>query len=517
MNAPTLWDVADEGGVATVAPASEPEDADGRSSLSLRDYQVQAVEGLRENIRAGIKNQILSASTGSGKTEVACFLLAENHRKGKRAIFVADRTNLVEQTSARLDRYGIPHGVIQADHWRRRPWERIFVASGLTLGRRGWPDTDLIIVDEAHALQKTTTDRIGRRDVVTIGLTATPFTRGLGQHYDAVVTVTTTNKLIADGYLTGFDVWAASEPNMSGAKLNRFGEWEEGETAKRAMPIIGDCVAEYLRHGDGKKFLAFGVNIAHCEEMQRQFLAAGVPCELYTHNVVPEHRALCMEEFKKPDTYLRGMITVSALAKGTDVPDVEVIIMARPLRNSLAEHIQILGRGLRPSPGKKTCRVLDHAGNMVRFWDRMQEFFEHGASELDDGKRKEKAPAAKKGKEPYKCPKCARVHEPRPACPACGHVYPKRQSEVSHAAGELRQLSGGPTATPDQKQEIYSQLLYIAQDRGYKSGWVAHKYRERFGVWPRTMKDVPAPPSRQLLGWLRSRQIAQSRQKEARS
>jgi hypothetical protein len=67
-----------------------------------------------------------------------------------------------------------------------------------------------------------------------------------------------------------------------------------------------------------------------------------------------------VEEFRKPDSYIRGLISVAALSKGFDVSDCGVIIMARPLRSSLSEHIQILGRGLRTHPGKEECIVLDH-------------------------------------------------------------------------------------------------------------------------------------------------------------
>ena len=483
-------------------------------AITLYDFQSESVEALRNNIRAGIKNQILSAATGSGKTVVATYLLEECHNKIKKAIFVADRINLIDQTSAMLDEYAVPHGVIQAQHWRWRPWERIHVASAATLEKRSWPnDTDLIIVDEAHCLRKHVTDRISKRDCITIGLTATPFTRGLGKFYDAIVTVTTTNKLIAEKYLAPFRIFAASEPDMTGAKIVA-GEWTDEAAAERAMPIIGDCVAEYLKHGDGKKFIAFGVNVVHCEEMQKQFLAAGVQCALYTYRTGDEERTQMVREFRKPDSYIRGLISVAALAKGFDVADVEVIIMARPLRSSLSEHIQILGRGLRGDPNNpaKVCTVLDHAGNAIRFWNQMHDFFENGAGGLDDGKRREKKKPEKREKKPMKCPVCFTVHDPRPSCPSCGHQYPKN-SYIEHEAGELIALSGGKVFTREDKQALWAQLRYVLKERGYKDGWAAHKFREKTGVWPRGLEDAEAEPTTALLNWLRSRQIAYAKRR----
>lgn len=476
--------------------------------IQLRDYQQESIERLRHNIRRGVMTQVLCAPTGSGKTVCAAHLLHECYEKGKRAIFIADRVPLIDQTSATLDQYGIPHGIIQADHWRWRPYERIQVASAQTLARRNWPDVDLIIVDECHTIHRTVVQRIARRDVVTIGLTATPFTRGLGRYYDAVVSVTTTNRLIAEGRLASFRVFAASEPDMTGAETNRMGEWTDRAAEQRALPIVGDCVAEYLKHAAGKKFIAFGVTIAHCEELQRQFMAAGVVCGLYTSRTSDAERRSLLEAFAEPDGYMRGLISVAALAKGFDRPDVECVIIARPLRKGFAEHIQILGRGLRAYPGKTECIILDHAGNTLRFWDQMQDFFEHGASELDDGRTRERPKQKRLSMpEPRKCPECAHVHAARLYCPACGYEYPKKKSDVSHVAGELEAL-GGAAATREARASLYAQLLWIARERGYKPGWAAHKYKERVGTWPNGMAPEPEPPTPELQRWVKSRMIA---------
>jgi DNA repair protein RadD len=238
-----------------------------------------------------------------------------------------------------------------------------------------------------------------------------------------------------------------------------------------------------------------------------------VICELYTFRTSDEERTDIVKEFRKPDSYIRGLISVSALSKGFDVSDVEVIIMARPLKSSLAEHIQILGRGLRIHPGKFECIVLDHSGNCVRFWDAMHEFLECGVSVLDDGKKKEKKAAKKRDKEAIKCPKCYHVHDSAPSCPACGHVYPRKSSAIEHQEGSLSELNGSAVskASMEQKRDWHGQLLSIAEERGYASGWVSHKYKEKFGVWPNGLESEPIPPTPAVMNWVRSRAIAFSK------
>jgi DNA repair protein RadD len=218
------------------------------------------------------------------------------------------------------------------------------------------------------------------------------------------------------------------------------GEFDEQETSKRALEVVGDVVAEYLKHGEGRKFICSAVDTAHVAELHRQFMTAGIQCATYTYKDRDEDRAETVAEFRKPDSYIRGLITVTAASKGFDVPDIGCVIMARPLRTSLAEHIQFFGRGLRSHPGKVDCLVLDHSGNSARFWNEWNDFFETGAVELDDGKKKAKPKKAETdGDRMVKCQKCRALHRPMPFCPVCGHEYP-RSRPCSMCPGTLKEL-----------------------------------------------------------------------------
>ena len=146
--------------------------------LVLHDWQEEAVQALRDNINARVKNQILAAPTGSGKTICATHLIKRCEERGQRAIFICDRRVLVEQTSDTFDMYGVSHAVYMPDHWRDDPegGHPILVATAQTLERRGWPRIrpNLIVVDEAHGQRGFILERLNQREVVTVGLTATP-------------------------------------------------------------------------------------------------------------------------------------------------------------------------------------------------------------------------------------------------------------------------------------------------------------------------------------------------------
>jgi DNA repair protein RadD len=88
------------------------------SALQLREAQMQGVEMLRQGFAAGHRCQMLYLPTGGGKTEIAISMMALAADKGNRSAMILDRRNLVNQTSQRLDRYKIQHGVMMAGSGR---------------------------------------------------------------------------------------------------------------------------------------------------------------------------------------------------------------------------------------------------------------------------------------------------------------------------------------------------------------------------------------------------------------
>lgn len=481
--------------------------------VTLRDYQQAAFDKARDAVRNGARRILICAPTGGGKTVLASALMEMVKEKGNRASFVVDRLSLIQQTSDTFDRYGLDHGVIQGGHERWRPALPLQICSVQTLGRRRWPDTSVDVFDEAHVLHTTHKKRMEEKASIVIGLTATPFTKGLGKWFDVVINVTTTRALIDDGWLSPYRIFSCAEPDMSGVTVKSTGEWDEREASGKALEVVGDVVAEYLKHGENRKFICSAVDTAHVEELQRQFLSAGINVATYTYKNSEDDRADTTNEFKKPDSAIRGLITVTAASRGFDIPDVSCVIMARPLRKSLAEHIQLFGRGLRISPetGKQNCIVLDHSGNCARFFEECESFFDFGTGELDDGKKREKPKKKeKKELEPVKCPECRALHKPQPSCPCCGHEYPARVS-VQHIPGALKELIAGGHRK-ELSASLWPQVCGYVLER--REGEAARKqalaiYKNMTGAWPMGDFD-PAkaiPPCSEVRSRIRSEQI----------
>lgn len=480
--------------------------------LELRPAQAQVVADISAAFRAGYKRVMVSAACGFGKTELATAILQAAKSNGKRSGFLADRISLCTQTSERFDKYGLDHGMMQASHWRCKPAELVQICSVQTLARRKWPEMSLIVVDEAHVLNDAVKKKLSSKDCYAIGLSATAVTQGLGKYFDTVVNAPPTNRLIEQGLLVPLRYFACTAPDMSDVKVVA-GEWDAKETDKKTLQVVGDVVKEYLLNGQCKKFIGFASSIVHAQELQRQFLASGINVATYTADDKPEDRSEIVQEFKKENSSIRGILSVEALTRGFDVASVEVLILARPLRQSLAVHVQMLGRVMRTSEGKSEAIVLDHSGNVARFWDACNDLFENGVTELDDGKKKEKPKAKDKDeeKEMVKCPHCRAMHMPRPSCPSCGFEYPKKKA-IEHIPGNLKELvaTGNPSLMRKMLwPQVCGIVLEATQDMDKAQRRAQAIYHELTGVFAQARIETTTPeaPTPELRSRIKSNQI----------
>ncbi len=492
--------------------------------MELRSYQSNAIQQALKNVGAGILRQVVYSPTGSGKTEIAIDLIRSANRKGKRVAFIANRIGLVEQAARRLRRSGLAVGVLQGGNTHRLD-APVVVCSIQTAARRGLPDIDLIVIDEAHGVAGSRHYRelLFRYNFMpVIGLSATPFARGLGKHYaelggplfERIVKAASIRELIDVGFLVDCDIFAPSEPDLSGVGLvrNAFGEADYNErelaVAVDKPSLVGDIVAHWKRLGNDLPTVCFATSIAHSKHIASEFNAAGIPAEHIDCHTDEDERRSILERVTSGQT--KVISNVGILTEGWDFPACGVMILARPTR-SLTRWVQMAGRVLRPYPGKERAIILDHSGSAAHLGYPTEDL----PLELDDGTPKKSSGARQQEEpKPKKCPSCSYVKPPKiHECPACG-FKPERQSEVEVEAGELVRLDRGKKPTRDEKQAAYSALLWMAREKGRKLGWAAYIYRDIFGVWPRGLDDTPAPASEALISFVRSRDIRHAKRKE---
>ena len=482
--------------------------------LELREHQQSALQKLKEGFEQGHTRQLLYAPTGAGKTECAIAIMNEYAMSYQRSAMVMDRIVLVEQTSLRLGKYQIDHGVMQSSHWRYRPSERIQICSIQTLAKRKKMATpDLLLYDETHVLHKSIIDYIkDNPQMKVIGLTATPFTKGLANLYTNVVSAIPTEKLVEKGLLCPLKVYIAKEIDMTGAK-KVAGEWSADEVATRGMKITGDIVSEWVKKthevfGEAKKTIVFCSGVDHGRDLEKQFNAAGYNFVSISYKEDDDFKRMTIEDFSRPDTAINGLIATDILTKGFDVADVRIGISARPFSKSFSSHVQQIGRILRPHEGKDFALWLDHAGNYIRFRDDWDEVYANGVSELREGGEATKKEPTEREKKEAKCPKCQVLWTFKSdTCGACGFIK-VRMSTVEAVPGELKELEAANKKLVINNQEFYSQLIWYAQVKGYKSGWAYHKYKEKFNSAPNGLSSSPKHPTQETLNWIKSRTIA---------
>jgi len=482
----------------------------------LRDFQITALEKLRQGARDGHRKQLIMAPTGSGKTIFSLDIAMKVTNRGGRAMFVCDRKTLVSQTSNVASEVGLGHhGIIQAQNPMMdlsRPFQ---IASVQTLGVRGWPqDMDVIIIDEAHTMYKTWLDYISsdKCKAMVIGLSATPFSPGMGRVFTNLINAATMHELTEQGILVPMRIFSGRKPDMKGA-ATKGGEWTEKAAEERELVIVGDVVTEWVRFAHSLKTIVFGSTIRHCEALRKQFNDAGIDAATFCADTPDDARARILQDFKLGA--IKVLISVEALAKGFDVKDVGCICDCRPLRKSLSTAIQMWGRGLRTSPetGKTECLLLDFSGNILRFADDFSAVYFDGLDKLDDGEKLDNEVRKGEEKEPKTCSKCG--YSPMgKRCVGCG-FEPVVIDFVIQKPGVMKEIVLGGKTLAASKADLYAQLVTYTKRTSSPEKWksrVFYLFLDITGTHPpKNFRVETAPsvePSRNTVNKIRSLNIA---------
>ncbi|MEP1447696.1 MAG: DEAD/DEAH box helicase [Paraglaciecola sp.] len=357
----------------------------------LRDYQTQAVEAAVKHFRHNNDPAVIVLPTGAGKSLV----IAQLSRLAKgRVICLAHVKELVEQNHAKFLATGSPGGVFSAGLGQKTSTTKTTFASIQSLSANldaFQTAVSLIIIDECHRVgmdesgqyHKTLTHfRSLNPDVKVLGLTATPYRLGSGwiyqHHYHGYTRPSISaffktcifelplQHMVKKGYLTPPIHYDAAIAHYDFSLLTESldGEQNTDDIALNELihkhPRVTKAVTEQILQlsQDRQGVMIFAATIDHAQE-----ICGYLPAErtaLITGTTKINQRDQLIAAFKAKQ--IKYLVNVSVLTTGFDAPHVDVIAILRPTQ-SISLFQQIVGRGLRLSPGKKDCLVLDYTNN----------------------------------------------------------------------------------------------------------------------------------------------------------
>jgi DNA repair protein RadD len=384
----------------------------------LRGYQADAIAKLRELAALGKRRLLIISPTGSGKTVTFSAVIRSSLSRGRRAIVIAHRKELIDQTVKKLEDFGVRAGVIMGQDARRDSRLAVQVCSIQTLAKRldRLPPADLVVVDEAHhALSNSYREVLARYErALVLGATATPWRSdklGLADLFDDAVVAATPRDLIASGALVGYEPFAYDAPDLHnvGVVAGEYNQRQLGLACNTDV-LVADIVREYAQHAAGRPALVFPVGIESSRRIVERFREEGFAAEHLDCNTPKVERERIIDGLRTRRVTI--VSSVGVLTEGFDAPAAEVCILARPTL-SLSLYMQMVGRVLRPCAGKGGALIHDHAGNLLR----------HGFP--DDDRDYSLEATEQRVLERHCCPFCRVVYSQRRAdgtCPKCGQL-----------------------------------------------------------------------------------------------
>ena len=356
---------------------------------TLRPYQADSVKSVIHYFRKHQTPAVLVLPTGAGKSLV----IAELARLAKgRVLVLAHVKELVEQNHEKYEGYGLKGSIFSAGLGRKETDQQVVFASVQSVVRNLDSFSNqfsLLVIDECHRVpdektssyQKVITHlRENNSGIKVLGLTATPYRLGMGWLYqyhtrgqvrseeprffrDCIFELPI-RYLLDEGFLTparmvDAPVLSYDFSQLKPASTGRYKEAELDmviEQSKRATPQIVDQIIELAK--DKLGIMIFAATVRHAQEI------LGLLPEGESSIVIGDtptlERDQIISDFK--ERKIKFLVNVSVLTTGFDAPHVDLIAILRPTE-SISLYQQIVGRGLRLSPGKKECLVLDYAGN----------------------------------------------------------------------------------------------------------------------------------------------------------
>jgi DNA repair protein RadD len=496
----------------------------------IRPYQANVIAEFMRTT-ATFKRIIIVGPTGSGKTVIAAAIINDYVARRCDVLMLAHRREIIGQTANKLRDFGLWHGTIMAGE-RAMPMAPVQVASVQTLWSQAMrqgpsgktriqlPRAKLVVVDECHHATANTWRKIidAYPDAIILGLTATPCRgdgRGLGSIFETMIECPQVAELIELGYLVRSRVYAPSTPDLTGVRV-QGGDYVETQLADRMdrPELVADIVTTWHKYGERRRTVCFATGVGHSIHLRDEFIKSGVRAEHIDGSTPKDERDATLARLGSGEIDL--VTNCMVLTEGWDMPEVGCCILARPTRK-MGLFRQMIGRVLRPAPGKIDAIILDHSGAVFRHglpedrvdWtldpDKTARSSEHEArkSETFDGPKL------------LDCTQCGALRQGGKACPNCGFLPVRKPELVRVRDGDLALVTNGKAGKAElNPHEWHAMLTAICIERSYNPKFVAATFKAKFGHWPPYGPVEPMDPSPEVRAWVRSRQIAYAKARQ---
>lgn len=468
---------------------------------TLRCYQLKMLTDALSLMRQGYRRILIQAPTGAGKTVLAAALLGCVAQLGLTGEFIVHRKELIKQTSVSFERSGLMHGFVASGFQMDLDSAVILAGVQTLVNRLGLMiPPNLAVVDECHHATSETWASVLRSygDAYIIGLTATPERldgRGLNEQFDAMVKGPSIAWLIENGFLSAYELFAPTIPDMSGVNdvAGEFNKKRTGEIMGQPK-VVGDIVEHYLRLAPGEQGIVFAPTREVSRKYADAFRAHGIPAMHVDGDTEDKERDRFDDAFRAGD--IRIGCNVDLFGEGYDVPNISYVGDGAPSKSRI-KVAQRWGRPLRPTyadgfdlsflderlaailaSNKQRAIIADHAGNALPAVFGGQG---HGLPDDDyeysiEGREKGRKATPSDATPITQCPKCFLVYPSSSKhCPRCETAAPPMPRQVKQQEGKLSKVEREAlkkAATARRKQEerecnSFDEFYSLGRARGY--------------------------------------------------
>lgn len=334
--------------------------------FQLRPYQAEARDAILSAWDEGYRKTLLVLPTGCGKTVVFASVTENQVRKGHRVLIMAHRGELLTQAAEKLKAAsGLDSVLEKAESSSLGSFIPVTIGSVQSLAQEKrlarFPGDYFqdIIVDEAHHCLSDSYLRILEHfpNANILGVTATPDRgdmKNLGEYFDNKAYEYTMQEAIRQGYLSPVKAQLIPlELDIKNVGISN-GDYSAPEVGNALEPYLSQIVQEMKKYCQGRKTVVFLPLIATSQKFCRMLNEVGLRAAEVNGNSDDRSQVLTDFETGKYDVLCNSML----LTEGWDCPAVDCIVILRPTKvRSLYQ--QMVGRGMRLSPGKENLLLLD--------------------------------------------------------------------------------------------------------------------------------------------------------------